>query len=257
MLSPPDEVFYQKVKRAGVRVLMLDYDGTLAPFQVQHARASPYAGVRQALSEIMLTGRTRVVIVSGQACDDLSRLLDITPLPELWASHGWERRSAEGAYMLFPVPDSSKRGLALALHQAVEAGFGARSEVKPAGAALHWRGLSLAKAKSLAEWGRARWGTLAHAHGLELHQFNGGMELRVPGRDKGTAVRAILAESPSNAAVAYLGDDLTDEDAFRALPKDALGVLVRREFRPTAATSWIRPPKELLAFLEQWKRHVA
>jgi trehalose-6-phosphatase len=57
--------------------------------------------------------------------------------------------------------------------------------------------------------------------------------------------------------VAFLGDDLSDEAAFRAvrrIGKRGLSVLVRREFRETAAEIWLRPPGELLCFLERWEK---
>ena len=66
-------------------------------------------------------------------------------------------------------------------------------------------------------------------------------------------MHAILGEMPRDAATAYLGDDLTDEDAFKAIGNRGLAVLVRAEHRPTAAHVWIRPPQELLAFLTQWQ----
>jgi trehalose-6-phosphatase len=50
----------------------------------------------------------------------------------------------------------------------------------------------------------------------------------------------------------YLGDDLTDEDAFRALPADGVGVLVREQYRPTAADFWVVPPEGLLKLLSRF-----
>jgi trehalose-phosphatase len=253
-LSPPQEPFFQRLERASARLLMLDYDGTLAPFQVQRGEAQPYPGVQQALSAILRDGHTRLVIVSGRGLRNLVGLLSMDPLPDLWASHGWERRTAGGCVSPLPLPETAREGLALALRKAEEAGRGPQIEAKPAGVALHWRGLSSGEATALEAWGRTSWGTLVQSHSLEFHDFDGGLELRVPGRDKGTAVQTILSESPPDAVAAYLGDDLTDEDAFRALPPDGLGVLVRGELRPTAAGAWIRPPKELLDFLHRWKR---
>jgi trehalose 6-phosphate phosphatase len=52
--------------------------------------------------------------------------------------------------------------------------------------------------------------------------------------------------------VAYLGDDLTDEDAFAALGDRGFSILVRTEVRASCARFWLRPPKELLAFLDEW-----
>src|SRR5438270_891959 len=75
---------------------------------------------------------------------------------------------------------------------------------------------------------------------------------RMPGRDKGDAMRAILMETNPDAAVAYLGDDQTDEDAFRALKGRGLTALVRPESRPTAADIWLQPPQELIEFFDDW-----
>ena len=66
-------------------------------------------------------------------------------------------------------------------------------------------------------------------------------------------VATILAEEGLSTPVAYLGDDRTDEDAFRQLRGRGLTVLVRDEYRPTAAECWLRPPSELLHFLDAWR----
>ena len=55
--------------------------------------------------------------------------------------------------------------------------------------------------------------------------------------------------------MAYLGDDLTDEAAFRAVNDaglSSLSVLVRQEWRETSAEVWLRPPEELKGFLKRW-----
>jgi trehalose-phosphatase len=85
-----------------------------------------------------------------------------------------------------------------------------------------------------------------------MEMFDGGVELRVPGRDKGTVVNAVLDEIAGTVAAAYLGDDQTDEDAFRALGDRGLKVLVRPEMRASEADLWLEPPDELLNFLDQW-----
>jgi trehalose-6-phosphatase len=54
------------------------------------------------------------------------------------------------------------------------------------------------------------------------------------------------------ATAAYLGDDITDEDAFAALRTRGLTILVRQEPRPSHAAWWLRPPQELIAFLDAW-----
>jgi trehalose-phosphatase len=89
---------------------------------------------------------------------------------------------------------------------------------------------------------------------LLLAEFEGGVELREPMRGKGDVVRSVLSEHSLDVPVAYLGDDTTDEDAFRVLNGRGLTVLVRPTYRFTAAQTWIRPPEELVQFLTDWVR---
>ena len=70
--------------------------------------------------------------------------------------------------------------------------------------------------------------------------------------DKGSAVKNIIDEIDVDIPLAYLGDDLTDEDAFRALGKRGLKVLVGEMQRETLADIRITPPQELLEFLDKW-----
>jgi trehalose-6-phosphatase len=67
-------------------------------------------------------------------------------------------------------------------------------------------------------------------------------------------VLTVQAELEAGIPIACLGDDRTDEDAFRALRdcSQAITVLVRPEWRETEAKAWIKPPLELLDFFDRW-----
>jgi trehalose 6-phosphate phosphatase len=246
------DAFFASLASAPRRALLLDYDGTLAPFRPQRDQAVPYPGVRELLAALLAAGRTRVVIVSGRAVADLVQLLAIDPLPELWGSHGWERRQPDGHAFPPELPPAAQEGLEAAARAAAAYGLDHALEHKPAGIALHWRGLEPKTIAALREEIGQAWTPIVSRYGLTVVPFDGGLELRVPGRDKGTAVRTLLAELGSGAALAYLGDDLTDEDAFRALGTTGLRVLVREHPRPTAADLWIRPHDDLMRFLLRW-----
>jgi trehalose-phosphatase len=99
---------------------------------------------------------------------------------------------------------------------------------------------------------REGWAVLAQRPGIKLFNFEAGLELRVVHPDKGDAVTAILKNLDSQVPIAFLGDDLTDEDAFRVLAGRGLPVLVRPEYRETRASIWLKPPQELIGFLELW-----
>lgn len=249
------EGFWYELAAAPASVLLLDYDGTLAPFRVERDQACPYPGVRKRLTALLEHTGTRVVIVSGRSVADLLPLLDLEPQPEIWGCHGWERRLPGGDYQVEQLPPPARAALDAAAGWIEEQGLSPRSECKPVAVTLHWRGLAEGEIRRLQAAAEAAWRPLARSGGLELHPFDGGLELRHPGRDKGDAVAAVLAELPAGAAVAYLGDDLTDEDAFKALGKRGLGVLVRPRQRPSAASLWLHPPQELLAFLDGWLDH--
>lgn len=248
--------FFQRLRGAPQRLLMLDYDGTLAPFTPERDRALPYPLLTQPLRALFAHPRCRTVIVSGRSVADLLRLLPVDPPPEIWGSHGWERRHADGGM----TPPSLDEGTAALLAQEwiwLESTFPvSQIERKPASVALHWRGYEPEVQAALRALVSKRWRHLPGAAAVERHPFNGGMELRAAGRSKADAVRALLGEYDESPVAAYLGDDRTDEDAFAALEGRGLRVLVRPELRETLADVHLRPPDQLLQFLEQWLQHL-
>jgi trehalose-phosphatase len=253
-VHPMIDDFFARLRRATERVLLLDYDGTLAPFHVDPARAFPYPGVVGRLDAIMARGNTRVVIVSGRWTRRLIPLLGLKQLPEIWGAHGWERLKTNGDYDTARIREPELRALVDTDDWVAEIeALGARCERKPASVAVHWRGLDAAPVAAIRARVSERWEETGRHAGLAWHDFDGGIELRAGGRHKGFVVDTVLGECARDAAAAYLGDDATDEDAFRALRGRGLAVLVRPEHRPTAADVWIKPPAELLAFLDRWR----
>lgn len=247
----PDR-FFEKLAQAPHAALLLDYDGTLAPFRVDPQDALPYPGVRAALDTLMAQHDTRVVLVSGRWTRDLLPQLGLRQTPEIWGSHGWERRFPDGRTEMARPAEAALCALVEADSWIDEIhARGGRSEFKPACLAIHWRGLEATAATDIGNIVTENWTLQARDTGLELHHFDGGIELRVPGRNKGDVVRTIRAEMP-DALLAFLGDGATDEDAFRALADTDLGVLVHDTLRATDAGLWLTPPGELLDFLQRW-----
>jgi trehalose-phosphatase len=249
------DAYFDLLKATDHRLLMLDYDGTLAPFVTDRDQAVPYPGVRRLLDEIVNQSPTRVVIISGRSVSVLMRLLATENPPELWGSHGFERRLPNGQVVTSELSDRSRAVLDDVATWAEDNVPASGREPKPAGYAFHWRGLDNEAASDLRRKVEDRWRETLSNHGLELHEFDGGLEVRVADINKGKAVRALMAECPSGCVMAYLGDDQTDEDAFAALQdadQHTLSVLVRAELRPTLADLWLRPPQELLSFVARW-----
>ncbi|HEX3660384.1 MAG TPA: trehalose-phosphatase [Acidobacteriaceae bacterium] len=242
-----------RLTRHPASALALDYDGTLAPFHIDRNAAVPWPGVRDAVKAILESGKTRVVLISGRQAEEVRDLLGIHPAPEIWGVHGRQHLFPDGHMKVAPLRPSEEQGLAEAgawLESRSYLGF---SECKPGSIAVHWRGLPAEQLSTLGPAVHAAFGPIAERSGMSLLEFDGGLELRPLEPNKGSAVRTLLAELPAETPFAFLGDDTTDEDAFLALrDTGALTLLVRSDWRPTNAQLWIRPPEQLLSFLQEW-----
>ena len=258
-IPPPwsfqQSAFYATLWRADKPTLICDYDGTLAPFHVDKMQARAYSGVAERLERIA-GGRTRLAFVSGRPAAELITLLPLAADAEIWGMHGREHRTPNGHSTLLQPSPAQRQALRQA-EQLLEAeGFGSLLESKVASLALHWRTLADSGQEELREHVRQRalevFTPLAGQHALGLLQFDGGLELRAADHTKAHAIRALLRGHEPHAA-AYLGDDTTDEDAFEAINAlHGLSILVREPPRGSFAQFALRPPEELLAFLDDW-----
>jgi trehalose 6-phosphate phosphatase len=246
------EQFMDAVAQSPVSALLLDYDGTLAPFCLDRQLALPYPGMTTLLQEIIASGRSRVVIITGRSAHEVVPLLAVHPTPEIWGCHGLERLRPDGTRETPRVEEPVQHALADADRWLRHHGLHNRAEFKTGAVAIHWRGLDEASAAETRGQVLLGWLPIAQRTPMELLEFDGGFEMRMPGRDKGDAVRTILDEIGPEVPVAYLGDDFTDEQAFFALSARGLSVLVRPEWRATSAALWIRPPEGLREFLTRW-----
>jgi len=250
--------FFAGLRDSPRSILLLDYDGTMASFRVDRFEARPFAGVRELVGRIQALESTRLAVVTGRPAGEIAPLLGLDRPIEVWGLHGAERIYADGRRELEKASPAATHKLDELRWHLHHNSFGGLFENKANGAVMHWRGLPTQKARVVEQKTRQLFEPLAHLDGLRLLNFEYGVELRV-GRDKGGAVEAILRESREEAGsdlpAAYLGDDLTDEAAFRAINaagNSGLSVLMRREWRETAADVWLRPPQELRQFLGRW-----
>ena len=200
--------FFSDPSRAG---LFLDFDGTLAPIVSDPAKARLAPRARGALCDLTRTFAV-VAVVSGRSIDDLSSRVDV---PGIWLSggHGRVIRSPNGSTQLASTdPDALDR---LARVEAVVGRLSPaiRVERKPASIAFHYRGHE-GDASLVADL-TARARVAAERLGLVAAPGRCLIEVRLPGVDKGVALRTIVGQSGVNA-IGVVGDDWTDLDAFRA-----------------------------------------
>jgi len=247
------EDFLRGVESASWSCLLLDYDGTLSPFSANRDQALPYPGVVEILQSIVDAGRTRLVIVTGRDAHEVGPLLGLSPAPEVWGVHGLQRLRPDGTCELLEIPPVVSRALGDARQWLSYQGLEDLIEVKPGSLAVHWRNFGESAASELRSRILLGWFHIVERDSLKLQEFDGGVEMRMADLDKGNVVRAILEEVGPDVPVAYLGDDTSDESAFRALRQRGLTALVRPRPRRTAAQVWMKAPEGILHFLSRWQ----
>lgn len=200
-------------------LVLLDVDGTLAPLAPRPEDAFVPEATLAAVRALVAAPETHVALVSGRAAHDARRMV---PVPGLWAvgNHGFETHAPDGTVTIEPQVEpwlTELRAAAEAL-TAVAAGVpGARLEDKHLTLSFHYRLAAPDAEPALRE---ACWAE-ASRHGLLFTEGKKIFELRPPVRvDKGTASIALaerLGALDPEASLFFAGDDVTDEDASRAL----------------------------------------
>ena len=215
---------YQRGERL---VLVFDYDGTLTPLVAHPRLAHLDPDLRDVLARLAATPRVTVGVVSGRGLDDLIGMVGLEGL-SYGGSTGLELELA--GERLIPAEALDHRTLLDSLSAAFEQGVadtGAWVEKKPFGFTVHYRQMAIHHLESLL----IQTFSLLRPHVASLHILNGPMAIEVvPAieRDKGTALRAIVAHGGDEpAAVLYAGDAANDAPALVAateLGGIALGV---------------------------------
>jgi trehalose 6-phosphate synthase/phosphatase len=218
--------------------LFLDFDGTLAPI-VDHPKDARMSGpMHEAVLRCQRRLDTEISIVSGRSLQDLAKVIE-TPDLGLVGNHGLEIDGPGLDHFVHPdLPHFEPRLKELARTLTKGAAKGVWVEEKGASLTVHYRAAAPRYHAQIA----ARAHEIVRNAGFQARDAICAVEARAPtGWDKGQAVLHVLrlrhgpAWSEDLRAV-YVGDDETDEDAFRALQGLGITFCVGRAERPTLAS---------------------
>ncbi|MCA9283988.1 MAG: trehalose-phosphatase, partial [Phycisphaerales bacterium] len=189
-----------------------DYDGVLSAIAPRPELALPLPGAMEELGRLANLAQTDAAIVSGRSLASLGSLIGQRGRLHLVGSHGAEISvdgRANGGPHVMPSLDS----IALAVAAIAPESEGFLLERKPAGIAMHYRAVDPDRARRAVDAVEA----LA-AESMEVGIRHGKMvvELSTSDMDKGKALQR-LRYLCGATAVLFMGDDLTDEDAFRTM----------------------------------------
>lgn len=226
--------------------VFLDYDGTLSAIAPRPEMAILPEETRKVIRR--LAQRHPVAILSGRGREDVTSLVGLDGLSYA-GSHGYDIAGPGFRHEVGEGIPEEIESAAEALRRELEGIEGVLVEPKRFALSVHFR---LAREEDLPRIERvvdevaSRHPGLRKAHGKKLFELRPDLYW-----DKGQALLWMMdALGLSGAVPLYLGDDLTDEDAFRAVEEQGIGILVAEEPRPTAASYTLRDPGEVRRFLE-------
>ena len=224
-----------RIARAPQLLVACDYDGTLAPLVEDPTQAVPLPEAVAALRSLASLPQTTAAVVSGRALRDLAALSRLPSEVHLVGSHGSEF-DIGFVERLAPAQVALREQLESALVSLVDGAPGVRLERKPASVAVHLRTATPEIADHVLDAvraGPATWPDVYVTSGKSV------VELSVLATHKGTALNALRMQL-SASAVLFLGDDVTDENAFTELHGPDVGIKVGPG--PTAAAYRVSDP---------------
>jgi trehalose 6-phosphate synthase/phosphatase len=211
----------------GVR-LLLDYDGTLVPLARSPELASPDDDILDLLERLAACPELQVEIVSGRPRETVALWFGHLPIT-LWAEHGfWYRSRPEEEWRAATtVAAAWMARIRPILEQFTVSTPGSRLEIKSAAMAWHFRGSQRDFGGRQAHELRMLLGDALSNQPVEVLEGKKVIEVRFRGISK-----AVLAldrhAAPTPRTIVAFGDDRTDEDLFRALPRSSITVSVGR-----------------------------
>ena len=208
--------FQKRYHKAGTRLLFLDYDGTLVPFDKDPTKAVPSREVLTLLQRLTGDPKNRIVIISGRKWQQLDQWFKQMDL-DIIAEHGASWRDTQGAWHSEgDLKSQWKEEIRQVLKSYADRTPGSFIEEKDFSLAWHYRKveplLGEIKAREIASHLKY----LIANKGLQILGGHKVIEVKSAMINKGKAVQQWLRKYPADFLLA-IGDDKTDEDSFAAM----------------------------------------
>lgn len=235
--------------RSSKRCILLDYDGTLAPYQKLPSLATPSSELLELLQQLTADSNNEVIIISGRDATTLERWLGQLKL-NLVAEHGaMVRYRNEDWKETVTVSTEWKSQIKPLMQLFMERCAGSFIEEKKSTLAWHYRNtyseLGFIRSREL----RNSLLQLTANTSLQVIDGNKVLEVRTVGVDKGATAANMLANFNPDF-IMCLGDDATDEDMFRLMRDKGYTIKIGRG--STAAEYTILSQREVFPFLRRF-----
>ncbi|MGB5978983.1 MAG: bifunctional alpha,alpha-trehalose-phosphate synthase (UDP-forming)/trehalose-phosphatase, partial [Cyclobacteriaceae bacterium] len=219
---------FSEYEEASERLIFLDYDGTLSPFVDDPKDAYPDSELKEILETLGSMQENRVVVISGRDRTTLENWLGDMPI-DLICEHGvWLRRQNEDWTTIEFMTNDWKSEILKVLELYVDRTPGSFIEEKDYSLVWHYRkvetGLGELRTRELTSHLKY----LTTNIGLQVLEGDMVLEIKSLEVNKGRGAKKWLTDFPAEFIFA-VGDDETDEDMFRIMPKSAYTIKVGRK----------------------------
>lgn len=225
MAAPLREQIVEEYVRSNMRLIFIDYDGTLAPYERRPNLAVPSRAVLDLLGTLASDRSNALVLISGRDQPTLEQWFGKLPIG-LSAEHGmWLRESGSGWRTIGPYNRSWKSSVMALLTQYSDRLPGSFVEEKEFSLAWHYRGADPDQSRMISTELLDNLVHLTANMDIQVLQGNKVLEVRNAGVNKGRAAIHWLSKAKYDFILA-IGDDQTDEDIFQILPAEAYSMRV-------------------------------
>lgn len=237
--------------------IFLDYDGTLAPIKRNPHKAAISKETKKLLLKLSRQKNCKLAIISGRALKDIKRFVGLKDVSYA-GNHGLEVESI-GLKVKETIPFKTRTLLEKIkgyFTEKLSAVKGARIEDKGLSMSVHYRQVSPSGVRMLKSIFKEAMQPFGEDERIRVDAGKKILEIRPQtGRNKGDIVLWFLAQQrlELNGEIPtpiYIGDDVTDEDAFRMLKDKGLTVFVGKSKR-SEASYYLRNIKEVKDFLRR------
>ena len=243
-------LFFDQIRNNGKSILISDYEGTLTAPSEDNKEEAPSIRTKEQLERLLSLG-CRIVIFSDMPVARTRELLEIEKGLEIWRSCGTERIDTSGDITFPKIDLRQAEGLHQAKGKALKIASPERVSSDGSSVKVAMSSMEEPEKEQIYLELEQLWQGLESRYDLKKLSSDNCTSIIARGFDKASMVREII-EPLRSWSYCYLGDDLSDEDAFNTVWGRGISALVNRKYRKSAAQIWLSPPGELNLFLDQW-----
>ena len=241
----------ERIQQAPNLFLFLDYDGTLVPITSRPERALCPSEVKTLLGKLRESPKVMLAIVSGRSLEDIRARVGVPGITYV-GNHGLDLQNSLGKQIRMRSARRQKELCKIGRDLKISLGEipGILFEDKGSLLAVHYRNVAQENfgriQKVLGEIEKKSQDRWKIAEGKKVFEIQPKVNF-----NKGKAVKKLFKNAPRGTLPIYLGDDRTDEDAFRALQGRGINIFVGSVGFPSAADYYLKSPREVGQFLRR------